>query len=65
MLLLASRSAKREHPLHLALERMGAVKGGVLSLVNKIIVHDMMGVVALANLLDAFGIKSRLQIKLM
>jgi len=65
LLLLPSRFAQREHPLHLALGRILAERLDVLPVVSRATVHDLIGVVALAGLPDTFGIKAQRQAMLM
>jgi CIC family chloride channel protein len=48
-----------DHPLHVALERMGASKLDVLPVVSRANVHQLMGVVVLQDVLDAYGVKQR------
>jgi chloride channel protein, CIC family len=48
-----------DHPLHLALERMGAAKLDVLPVVSRANIHHLMGVVVLQDVLDSYGVKGR------
>lgn len=45
-----------DHPLHLALERMGAAKLDLLPVVSRANVHLLLGVVLLSDILDSFGV---------
>jgi CIC family chloride channel protein len=45
------------HPLHVALERMGAAKLDVLPVVSRANVHHLMGVVVLRDVLNSYGVK--------
>jgi CIC family chloride channel protein len=46
-----------DHPLHIALERMGAAKLDVLPVVSRANVHHLMGVVVLRDILNSYGVK--------
>jgi len=46
-----------DHPLHVALERMGAAKLDVLPVVSRANVHHLMGVVVLRDVLNSYGVK--------
>jgi len=46
-----------DHPLHVALERMGAAKLDVLPVVSRANVHHLMGVVVLRDILNSYGVK--------
>ena len=48
-----------DHPLHIALERMGAAKLDVLPVVSRANVHHLMGVVVLRDVLSSYGVKER------
>ena len=48
-----------DHPLHVALERMGAAKLDVLPVVSRANVHHLMGVVVLRDILNSYGVKQR------
>ncbi len=48
-----------DHPLHIALERMGAAKLDVLPVVSRANVHHLMGVVVLRDVLNSYGVKER------
>jgi chloride channel protein, CIC family len=48
-----------DHPLHVALERMGAAKLDVLPVVSRANVHHLMGVVVLRDVLNSYGVKER------
>jgi CIC family chloride channel protein len=45
-----------DHPLYVALERMGAAKLDVLPVVSRANVHHLMGVVGLRDVLNSYGI---------
>src|SRR6266576_3130102 len=45
-----------DHPLHVALERMGAAKLDVLPVVSRANVHHLMGVVVLRDVLNSYGV---------
>lgn len=45
-----------DHPLDLALERMGAAKLDVLPVVSRANTHQLVGVVVLSDILEAFGL---------
>lgn len=45
-----------DHPLHLALERMGAAKLDLLPVVSRANIHLLLGVVFLSDILDSFGV---------
>jgi CBS domain-containing protein len=46
-----------DHPLYIALERMGAAKLDVLPVVSRANVHHLMGVVVLLDILNSYGVK--------
>ena len=46
-----------DHPLHVALERMGAEKLDLLPVVSRANVHSLLGVVVLPDVLYAFGVE--------
>ena len=46
-----------DHPLDLALERMGASKLDVLPVVSRANVHSILGIVVLSDVLNSFGIE--------
>jgi chloride channel protein, CIC family len=48
-----------DHPLHLALERMGAAKLDMLPVVSRANIHRLLGVIALPDVLNSFGIERR------
>ena len=48
-----------DHPLHVALERMGAARLDVLPVVSRASVHQLIGVVVLADVLNSYGVKHR------
>jgi CIC family chloride channel protein len=48
-----------DHPLHVALERMGAAKLDVLPVVSRANIHQLLGVVVLSDVFKAFGVESR------
>ena len=48
-----------DHPLHVALERMGEAKLDVLPVVSRANVHHLMGVVVLRDILNSYGVKER------
>ena len=45
-----------DHPLHLALERMGAAKLDLLPVVSRANIRLLLGVVYLSDILDSFGV---------
>jgi CBS domain-containing protein len=45
-----------DHPLYMALERMGAAKLDVLPVVSRANVHHLMGVVVLRDILNSYGV---------
>jgi CIC family chloride channel protein len=45
-----------DHPLNIALERMGTSKLNVIPVVSRANVRDLLGVVALEDILDAYGV---------
>jgi CBS domain-containing protein len=45
-----------DHPLYVALERMGAAKLDVLPVVSRANVHHLMGVVTLQDVLNSYGV---------
>ncbi len=48
-----------DHPLDLALERMGKAKLDVLPVVSRANYRDMLGIVVLADILSSFGVDPR------
>ncbi|SPF35699.1 Cl-channel, voltage gated [Candidatus Sulfopaludibacter sp. SbA4] len=48
-----------DHSLSLALERMGATRLNVLPVVSRANVHQLMGIVVLDDILDAYGVARR------
>ncbi len=48
-----------DHPLHVALDRMGAAKLDVVPVVSRANVHQLMGVVVLSDVLNSYGVKGR------
>jgi predicted transcriptional regulator len=48
-----------DHPLHVALERMGAAKLDVLPVVSRANIHFLVGIVVLPDVLHAFGVEQR------
>jgi CIC family chloride channel protein len=48
-----------DHPLHLALERMGAAELDVLPVVSRANIYQLMGVVVLSDVLNSYGVKRR------
>lgn len=48
-----------DHPLDLALERMGATKLDVLPVVSRADTHQLLGIVTLADILKAFGLNQQ------
>jgi CIC family chloride channel protein len=46
-----------DHPLHVALERMGAAKMDLLPVVSRASIHYLLGVVVLPDVLHAFGVE--------
>jgi chloride channel protein, CIC family len=48
-----------DHPLYVALERMGAAKLDVLPVVSRADIHELLGIVALPDVLNAFGVEGR------
>ncbi len=48
-----------DHPLYVALERMGAEKLDVLPVVSRANIHQLMGVVVLRDILNSYGVKER------
>jgi CIC family chloride channel protein len=48
-----------DHPVYLALERMGAANLDVLPVVSRANIHKMLGVVVLSDVLKSYGVKSR------
>jgi CIC family chloride channel protein len=48
--------AHADHPLYVALERMGAAKLDVLPVVSRANVHQLMGVVTLRDVLNSYGV---------
>jgi CBS domain-containing protein len=47
-----------DHPLDVALERMGVAKVDVLPVVSRANIHLLLGVVALPDILNSFGVRS-------
>jgi CIC family chloride channel protein len=45
-----------DHPLHVALERMGAAKLDVLPVVGRANIHQLLGVVVLQEILNSYGV---------
>jgi chloride channel protein, CIC family len=45
-----------DHPLYVALERMGAAKLDALPVVSRADIHELLGIVALPDVLNAFGV---------
>jgi chloride channel protein, CIC family len=45
-----------DHPLDLALERMGSARLDVLPVVSRANIHQMLGVVVLSDVLSSFGV---------
>lgn len=48
-----------DQPLHLALERMGAAKLDALPVVSRANIHELEGMVLLADVLDSYGVDDR------
>jgi CIC family chloride channel protein len=48
-----------DHPLHLALERMGAARLDLLPVVSRANIRLLLGVVLLSDILDSFGVAPR------
>ncbi|MGA8011485.1 MAG: chloride channel protein [Candidatus Acidiferrales bacterium] len=48
-----------DHPLYVALERMGTAKLDVLPVVSRADVHQLLGIVVLPDVLNAFGVDPR------
>jgi chloride channel protein, CIC family len=48
-----------DHPLHLALERMGTANLDVLPVVSRDNIQKLLGVVALKDVLESYGVESR------
>ncbi|HXX19901.1 MAG TPA: chloride channel protein [Candidatus Acidoferrum sp.] len=48
-----------DHPLDLALERMGATKLDLLPVVSRADTHQLLGIVTLADILKAFGLNQQ------
>jgi predicted transcriptional regulator len=48
-----------DHPLYVALERMGTAKLDVLPVVSRADIHELLGLVALPDVLNAFGVEGR------
>ncbi len=48
-----------DHPLHVALERMGAAKLDLLPVVSRANIHYLLGIVVLPDVLHAFGVEQR------
>jgi len=48
-----------DHPLYVALERMGTAKLDVLPVVSRADIHELLGIVALPDVLNAFGVEGR------
>jgi CIC family chloride channel protein len=49
-----------DHPLYVALERMGTAKLDLLPVVSRADIHYLIGVVVLADVLNSYGVKHRL-----
>jgi chloride channel protein, CIC family len=50
-----------DHPLDLALERMGATHVDLLPVVSRANIHETLGVVKLADVLEAYGLNAKSQ----
>ncbi|MGA8765757.1 MAG: CBS domain-containing protein, partial [Candidatus Acidiferrales bacterium] len=48
-----------DHPLYVALERVGTAKLDVLPVVSRADVHQLLGIVVLPDVLNAFGVDPR------
>jgi CIC family chloride channel protein len=48
-----------DHPLYVALERMGTAKLDLLPVVSRADIHYLMGIVILPDVLQAFGVEQR------
>src|SRR5271154_2319461 len=48
-----------DHPLYVALERMGTAKLDVLPVVSRADIHELLRIVALPDVLNAFGVEGR------
>jgi chloride channel protein, CIC family len=48
-----------DHPLYVALERMGTAKLDLLPVVSRADIHYLIGVVVLADVLNSYGVKHR------
>ena len=48
-----------DHSLDWALERMGTAKLDLLPVVGRGNVHELLGVITLAEVLDAYGVRQR------
>ncbi len=48
-----------DHPLYVALERMGAAKLDLLPVVSRADIHRLLGIIALPDVLNSFGIERR------
>jgi len=48
-----------DHPLYVALERMGTAKLDLLPVVSRADIHYLIGVVVLADVLNSYGVKNR------
>lgn len=48
-----------DHPLYLALERMGMANVDVLPVVSRANIHQMLGIVVLADVLKSYGVERR------
>lgn len=46
-----------DHPLYVALERMGMAKLDVLPVVSRADIHELLGIVVLPDVLNAFGVE--------
>ena len=46
-----------DHPIHLALERMGYANLDVLPVVSRANIHNMLGIVVLSDILKSYGVK--------
>lgn len=51
--------AHADHPLHLALDRTGAANLDLLPVVSRANIHNLVGVVRLRDVRDAYGIERR------
>jgi CIC family chloride channel protein len=46
-----------DHPLYVALERMGTAKLDILPVVSRANIHELLGIVVLPDVLNAFGVE--------